>query len=118
MKQNQRKTRRTFSTAFKREKVDLLDKGSISVSELTALYDVSSTAVYNWKKKYSKLPPNERIIVEKISEEAKNKELLNKIRELEGAIGRKQLEIDYYKAAIEEINKNEGDDLLKKYRPK
>jgi transposase len=118
MKQNQRKVRRTFSTSFKKEKVELIDRGSISVSELTALYEVSAAAVYKWKKKYSKLPPSERIVVEKISEETKNKELLSKIRDLEGVIGRKQLEIDYYKAALEVIKQNEGEDLLKKHKPK
>jgi transposase len=118
MKQKQRKVRRTFSTAFKKEKVELLDRGSISVKELMDLYEVSSAAVYKWKKKYSKLPAAERIVVEKISEEAKTRELLVRIRDLEGVIGRKQLEIDYYKAALEVINQNEGEDLLKKHKPK
>ena len=114
MKNKERKVRRTFSTAFKKEKVSLIDQGKMSVKDLCDIYEVSTTAVYKWLKKYSKQESTERIVVEKISEEAKNRELMNRIRHLEGVIGRKQLEIDYYKAAIEVINQEEGIDLLKK----
>lgn len=113
-----RKVRRTFSTAFKKEKVDLIDKGKISVREISLIYEVSQTAVYKWIKKYSTVAETERVVVEKISEQAKNTELLKRIGELERAIGRKQLELDYYRSAIEVINEEEGVDILKKSRPK
>ena len=45
--------RRTFSEAFKRQKVqDLIDK-KISVKELSELYKVSRTSVYRWLYRYS-----------------------------------------------------------------
>ena len=115
---SQRKTRRTFSTAFKKEKVELLDLGKITVKELSEVYEVSKTAIYKWKKKYSRLGQSERIVVEKISEEAKNKELLKRIRELERIVGKKQLELDYYKTAMDILSEEEGEDLLKKYKPR
>lgn len=105
---------RRFSTAFKREKVELLDEGKISVKELSRIYEVSETAIYIWKKKYSKYKPTERIVVEKISEERKNTELLKRIAELERIIGQKQMEIDYYKTTLEVINETAGEDLKKK----
>ena len=46
----ERKKRRTFSLAFKKEKVGLLDEGKISVKELSDIYEVSATAIYKWKK--------------------------------------------------------------------
>lgn len=113
----QQQTHRTFSTAFKKEKVALLDSGKISVTELSKLYDVTRPAIYKWKKKYSRLEKSERIVVEKISEEKKNIELLNRIKDLEQIIGQKQIELDYYKTVIEVINEKEGDDILKKYKP-
>jgi len=116
--ERQRKVRRTFSAAFKKEKVDLLDQGKISVKDLSEIYQVSLTAIYNWKKKYSGLPKDEQIIVEKISEEKKNIELLKRIGELERVIGKKQLELDFYKTAIEVLNEEEGEDVIKKYKPK
>lgn len=118
MNRRDRKVRRTFSTSFKKEKVSMIEQGKLSVRDLCLTYEVSDTAVYKWLKKYGKHAPSERVVVEKISEEAKNRELMAHIRELEGVIGRKQLELDYYKTAIEELSKEEGEDVLKKYRPK
>lgn len=116
--ETKRRLRKTFSTAFKKEKVDLLDQGKITVRELSKIYEVSDTAIYKWRKKFSKLQKTERIVVEKISEERKNIELLKHIKELESAIGRKQLELDYYKSVVEVISEEKGEDLEKKYRPK
>ena len=114
----ERKVRRTFSISFKKEKVSEIEKGKLSVRELSIIYEVSPTAIYKWIKKYSTLPPTERYVVEKISEQTKNKELLDRIGELERVVGKKQLELDYYKSAIEVLNETEGEDLLKKYKPK
>ena len=113
MKKSDKRHRR-FSTAFKKEKVELLDKSKVSVKELGRIYEVSETSIYNWKRKYSKYEPSERIVVEKISEEKKNVELLERIAELERIIGKKQLEIDYYKTTLEVINETAGEDLKKK----
>ena len=108
------KRHRHFSTAFKKEKVSLLDEGKISVKELSRVYEVSVTSIYKWKRKYSNYKPTERIVVEKISEEKKNMELLKRIAELERIIGKKQLEIDYYKTTLEVISETAGEDLKKK----
>jgi len=113
----QQKTHRTFSMAFKQEKVELLDRCKITVKELSKIYEVSETAIYKWKRKFSKLGKSERIVVEKISEANKNVELLHRIKELEQIIGKKQLELDYYKSVIEVLNEKEGEDILKKYKP-
>jgi len=114
----QNKPRRVFSTTFKKEKVALLEQGKISVKELSKIYEVSETAIYNWKRQYSKYKPSERVVVEKISEEKKNIELLQRIAELERIIGKKQMEIDYYRTTLEVISESAGEDLEKKYKPK
>ncbi len=114
----QPKSHRTFSTAFKLEKVELLESRKISVRELCEIYGVSESAVYKWKKKYSKLDTSERIVIEKISEEKKNIELMYRIKELEQIIGKKQIELDYYKTAIDELSAESGEDILKKFKPK
>lgn len=110
------KQRRTFSTTFKKEKVELIDKGRLSVRDVSELYEVSVTAVYKWVKKFSKLPKDERIVVEKISEENKNKQLVETIRDLERSIGKKQLELDYYKAIVDLVSEETGEDIKKKYK--
>jgi len=116
--ERQTQVRRTFSTAFKKEKVELIERGQTSVRELSLTYEVSPTAIYKWLRKYSKMSKTERVVVEKISEEQKNIELQHRIRELEQIIGKKQLELDYYKTVVEVISEEEGEDVAKKYKPK
>jgi len=111
-----KKILRRFSTAFKKEKVELIESGKVSVIELSRIYEVSTTSIYNWIRKYSKHGSNERVVVEKISEEQKNIELLQRVRDLEQALGRKQLELDYYKSIVEVIKEEEGEDVEKKYK--
>jgi transposase-like protein len=117
MKQRKNKGR-TFSNAFKKEKVKMIDEGKLSVRQVSDIYDVSTTAVYNWLRKFSRFSKDERIVVEKISEAQKNKELQNQIRDLEQAVGRKQLELDYYKEVVKVTSETLGEDIEKKYKPK
>jgi transposase-like protein len=114
----QEKFHRTFSTAFKKEKVELYDQGKITVKALSKIYEVSETAIYKWIKKFSGLPKGERVVVEKVTEEEKNLELLKRVSEMERVIGKKQLKLDFYKTAIEILSEEKGEDILKKYRPK
>jgi transposase-like protein len=107
---------RIFSTAFKKEKVELIEKGKLSVRDVSDLYEVSTTAIYKWVKKFSKLPKDERIVVEKISEQQKNKDLIKMIQSLERSLGRKQLELDYYKTIVDLVSEETGEDI-KKYKP-
>lgn len=109
-----KKTRRIFSEAFKKEKVALIEEGKISVLQLCKIYEVSHTAVYKWIRKYSKISKGERVVVEKISEEKKTMELYKRVRDLEQALGRKQLELDYYKEVVRIIEEEKGEDIKKK----
>jgi transposase len=109
------KTRRVFSTGFKKEKVSLIEQGKLSVSEVSKTYDVSDTAVYKWIAKYGKLPKTERVVVEKISEQTKNIELLKKIAELERVIGSQQLQIIYKDSIIQNASSELGVNIEKKF---
>ena len=115
---SQRKSRKSFSEAFKKEKVELIDQKKISVKELSEIYKVSVRSIYKCLKQFSKYSAGERGVVEKISEAKKNIELVKHIQELEQALGRKQLELDYYKEVVNIISKEEGEDVVKKYKPK
>ncbi len=113
-----KRQRRTFSESFKRGKVKLLDEGKLSVRHLSDIYEVSHTAIYKWIRKYSILAQDERIVVEKISEAKKTEELYNQVRELEQALGRKQLELDYYREVVKIASESTGEDIEKKFKPK
>lgn len=116
--QHQKNKRRIFSETFKREKVKLIEEGKLTVSNVSNIYEVSTTAVYKWLRKYSSIAKGERIVVEKISESQKTLELYRQVRDLEQALGRKQMELDYYKEIVKISNEEKGDDSKKKHRPK
>ncbi len=60
-----------FSEAFKKEKVSKIEKGEITVNQLSKIYKVSQAAIYKWRYKYGSLPKGERMVIEKESEGAK-----------------------------------------------
>ncbi|MFP4018564.1 MAG: transposase [Bacteroidales bacterium] len=110
------KQNRQFSTAFKKEKVKMLEQKQVTVKQLSQLYEVSETAIRKWLKKYSlHLQPSERIVIEKKSEGYKTGELLKKVADLERTIGQKQLEIDFLNKIIEFGSEQVGFDIKKKY---
>lgn len=110
------KSRRHFSEAFKKEKVSQIDTKKITVNQLSKLYEVSDTAIYQWIKKYSKFASrNERIVIEKESEGQKNIELMQKVAEVEILLGQKQIEVEYLKTVIEFGSELTGTDIKKKY---
>ena len=110
----QSKYNRFFSESFKKEKVKQLVAKQISIKELSELYDVSRTSIYKWLYLYS--PHHKRgtvQVVEMESEALKTKILLAKVAELERALGRKQLEIDFNNKVIEIASKEIGYDIKK-----
>ncbi len=108
------KQMRRFSDSFKKEKVALIEKGKITVIELSRLYEVSRSAVYRWIRKYGLQSTSERMVIEKDSEGSKTKELLERIKLREQEIGRQQIQIRYLEEVIEYWDKELGKDLKKK----
>lgn len=109
------KRMRRFSEAFKKEKVSLIISKKLTVADVSETYEVSKTSVYNWLHKYGNIPKGERYVVEKISEETKNRELLKRIKDLEAEIGRLHVENVLQKNIIDCGSELLGEDLKKKY---
>jgi len=108
------KSQRRFSKAFKEDKVKMIESGQLTVLQLSRIYSVSSAAIYVWKDKYGSLPKGERLVVEKESEGAKTMALLERIHDLEAALGRKDLENTYMRLVIEKANEHFNCDIEKK----
>ena len=107
---NQLKRRRVFSEDLRKKIVSDIEKGKASVLSASRQYDVSQQTIYNWLSKYSRyLQSNVTLVMQMQSEGYKSKELEKRIAELEAALGRKQMEIDYLKKRMEiseqELNK-------------
>jgi transposase len=107
---------RQFSTDFKKEKVKQIDDGKITVLQLSRIYEVSSTAIYKWIRKYSRYAgQNERVVVQKESEQTKTFWLLKKVSELEQLVGQKQVEVEYLKKVIDFGSEITETDIKKKF---
>jgi len=119
MKEEKKNQIRRFSESFKREKVKEIEEKTITVLQLSRIYDVSPTAIYKWIRKYSKYQgKRERVVVEKESESYKTYQLQRKVAEMERLLGQKEIEISYLEKVIESGNELLGEDLKKKYDPK
>jgi transposase-like protein len=108
------KQRRSFSEAFKREKVkDLIEK-RISIKQLCSLYEVSRSAVYKWLYAYSPHHEQKTILVVQMESEAHKTQMLQqRIAELERVIGQKQLELDFLNKLFEIGSQELGFDIKK-----
>jgi transposase len=110
------KKHRRYSVEFKRQIVADYESGEFSVRQLERLHGVSDQSIYNWIYKFSTF--NEkgfRVVEMKDSSSKKMQELEAKNKELEAALGRKQIQLDYLEKMIE-LAKSELDiDIKKNY---
>ena len=105
---------RIYSEEFKKEIVTLYESGKFSVLQLERLYGIGNASIYKWIYKFSTF--NEkgvRVVEMKDSTIDKLKQLELKIKELEQAVGQKQIKIDYLEKMID-IAKDEFNIDIKK----
>lgn len=95
-------SRREFSEEFKRKLVDDFEKGIMSVPQMERQYGISNRSIYKWIYKFSAYnEKNIRIVEMKDSQTHRVKELEEKVKELERAVGQKQIKIDYLEKMID-----------------
>jgi transposase len=105
---------RRFSEEFKRKLVDDYEKGVISVVQIERFYGIRNALIYRWIYKYSTYnEKNIRIVEMKDSQTNKLKELEEKVKELERAVGQKQIMIDYLEKLIDLAKENYSIDIKK-----
>lgn len=108
--------KRIFAEDFKRLIVKEYDKGRYSVLELSKLYHIDNSVIYRWIYKYSIFNEKSARIVEmKESSSKKVNDLEKKIKELEQAVGQKQLKIDFYEKMMEIAKDEYGIDVKKNF---
>ena len=118
MKSNIRivRTHRQFSEEFKRQVVREFENGSLSVSQLSKVYSLSAQQIYNWIYKFSTFnEKGSRIVEMKDSSASKLKEMEQRIKELEQAVGQKQIKIDYLEKMIDIAKTDLNIDIKKNY---
>ena len=105
-----------YSEEFKKEIVSIFESGKLSVLQIEKLYGVSDSTVYKWIYKFSTF--NEkgfRVIEMKASSVEKLKALELKVKELEQAVGQKQIKIDYLEKMIDLAKDDLKIDIKKNY---
>ena len=83
------KTRRKFTNEVKRQVVEEVQSGSVSLGEALKRYEINSSRYYYWKAQYDRGMFN--------NEPTAEGALLNKIAELERKVGQQAMEIDLLK---------------------
>ena len=108
--------RRHFSDNFKKSKVQELELGRLTISELKRQYEVSSTTIYRWIANFGTMKNKpERIIVETDSDTKELLLLKQKIADLERTVGQKQVLIDFYDKLIDIAENEYKVDIKKKF---
>lgn len=105
---------RRFSEDFKLKVVEEYEKGLYSIGELESIYGVRNPTIYNWIYKFSKYNKKSIQVVEmKDSQSEKIKAQELRIKELERAVGQKQMNIDYLEKMIEIAKETYNIDIKK-----
>jgi hypothetical protein len=110
---------KVFSDVVRKQTVKDIELGKCTVLQASRELCCSQQTIYNWIYLYSRyLEKNKILVVEDKSEGYKSKELELKVRDLEAAIGRKQMEIDLLNKVIDLANSEYQTDLKKNLSPR
>jgi transposase len=116
MKKTSFRVQLIFSEELRKEVVNRIESGQLSITKATREYGISLSSIYKWLNKYSRnLRSGTRIVMEKDSVDKNISELRNRIQELEAALGRKTLESDLYKIIVDLASKEYKTDLKKNF---
>jgi len=108
------KKQRKYTEEFKKDIVSIFEKGTYSVLQLGKLYGIKKQVIYGWIYRYSAFnEPGYRIMDKNESPSEKLKQLEEKVKELELAVGRKQMKIDFLEKLIELAKHDLGIDVKK-----
>jgi len=108
--------RRIFSKELKKSIVRDIEGGKMSVLQTSREYSIAANTVYRWIEKYSlNLQRGTILVMQKKSEANQRQALLGKIKELEAALGRKQMELEVKDKIIELASEALSVDIKKKY---
>ena len=106
---------RYFSEEFKKKRVRELENNLVSIADICKTYRVSRTSVYRWIYQYSSMAKSkEKQVVESKSDTKKIQVLEQRIKELERALGQKQMMIDIKDKMIDIAEETYVIDIKKK----
>jgi transposase len=99
------RTKRTYSVAFKRQVIEELLSGSVTMGQLSRRHELSTGLIGHWRKRYT-----EGKLVEGKTENVKALEA--KVRDLEQMVGRLTMDNELLKKAMEYTMKRRRENFL------
>ncbi len=106
---------RHFSEALKKSIVKEIEAKKLKKSEVSRIYEVSKTSVYQWISKYSKkYQKGVHMVLELDSDGKRIEYLIKKLSEAEQTVGKKQIEIEFLNKVIDLCSDELGYDVKKK----
>ena len=107
---------RKFTEDFKRKLVKEFEQGTMSVYQMSKLYSIATTQIYDWIYKFSIFnEKGSRIVEMKDSQTTKLKELEQRVKELEQNIGQKQIKIEFLEKMIDLAKQELNIDIKKNF---
>ena len=106
--------RRRFSESFRKEQVQLIESGELTVTEVSRLYEVKPSSVKRWLLKYGNKKLPERIIVTSSSDYNRVVDLEKEVSRLTHLIGQQQIKLTVQNSLIELAKEKLGEDFEKK----
>jgi transposase-like protein len=107
---------RKFTEDFKRKLVKEFEQGTMSVYQMSKLYSIATTQIYDWIYKFSIFnEKGSRIVEMKDSQTTKLKELEQRVKELEQNIGQKQIKIEFLEKMIDLAKQEFNIDIKKNF---
>ena len=113
-----KRTRRTFSVEFKKQKVAQIEKGTLTVSQLAKMLAMSPSPIYQWLNKYGSGSITEKIVIETESDFLKFVESQKQVTKMEKLIGQQQMKISFYEELLSEIKLHYGDEVISNFLKK
>lgn len=107
---------RKFTEDFKRKLVKEFEQGTMSVYQMSKLYSIATTQIYDWIYKFSIFnEKGSRIVEMKDSQTTKLKDLEQRVKELEQNIGQKQIKIEFLEKMIDLAKQEFNIDIKKNF---
>jgi len=106
--------RRRFSKEFRKEQVQLMESGKITIHEVSRLYEVKVQSVQRWLDRFGTKEYPPQIIISSSKEINRLKDLEKENRRLKEIIGNQQLELEIQKGLLHIATENEQKDFEKK----
>ena len=98
--------RRRFSAEFKREQLARIERGEITIAELSREVQIDQSVVRRWKHLIERGSTTAVAANEDVVPASELRAALQRVRELERLVGKKAMEVEILQAARDEVKKS------------